>query len=188
MLKIKQNDTSKDVSFLSSLFTIIFKKCIIKQRIKDNKLGGFMKKKFKISVIIPVYNVYDYLRETIESVVHQDIGFKNIELILMNDGSPDNSEEICLEYKEKYPDNVIYVKKENSGVSDTRNKGMDYATGEYIHFLDSDDKISKNFYRVGYNFMKKHNVKLCFYRIRQFDAKTSLHNLDWKFKGKKDRA
>ena len=146
-----------------------------------------MKKKFKISVIIPVYNVYDYLRETIESVVNQDIGFKNIELILMNDGSPDNSEEICLEYKEKYPDNVIYVKKENSGVSDTRNKGMEYATGEYIHFLDSDDKISKNFYRVGYNFMKKHNVKLCFYRIRQFDAKTSLHNLDWKFKGKKDR-
>ena len=57
------------------------------------------KKEYKISVIIPVYNVEKYLEETIESVVNQTIGFDNIQMILVNDGSPDNSEEICLKYK-----------------------------------------------------------------------------------------
>ena len=65
--------------------------------------------KYKISVIVPVYKVEQYLEETIESVIHQTIGFKNIQLILVNDGSPDNSEEICLKYKNKYPDNIIYI-------------------------------------------------------------------------------
>ena len=61
-------------------------------------------KKFKFSVIIPIYNVEKYLNETIESVINQTIGFEeNIQLILINDGSPDNSETICLKYKEKYP-------------------------------------------------------------------------------------
>ena len=60
------------------------------------------KKEYKISVIIPVYNVEKYLEETIESVVNQTIGFDNIQMILVNDGSPDNSEEICLKYKENH--------------------------------------------------------------------------------------
>ena len=68
---------------------------------------------YKISTIIPIYNVEKYLDETIKSIINQTIGFKNIQMILVNDGSPDNSEEICLKYKEKYPNNIIYVKKEN---------------------------------------------------------------------------
>ena len=106
-------------------------------------------KKFKISTIIPIYNVEKYLEETILSIIKQSIGFENIQMILVNDGSPDNSEEICLKYKEKYPENIIYIKKENGGVSSARNMGLEYATGEYVHFMDSDDIISKNAYKKG---------------------------------------
>ena len=102
------------------------------------------KKEYKISVIIPVYNVEKYLEETIESVVNQTIGFDNIQMILVNDGSPDNSEEICLKYKEKYPDNVVYVKQENAGVSSARNNGLKHATGKYVNFFDSDDIWDRN--------------------------------------------
>ncbi len=109
------------------------------------------KKKFKFSVIIPVYNVEEFLTETIESVINQTIGFKeNVQLILVNDGSPDNSEIICLEYREKYPNNVVYIKQENSGVSAARNKGMEYVEGEFVNFLDSDDKWSKDAFKEVY--------------------------------------
>ena len=84
-------------------------------------------KKFKISVIIPIYNVGNYLEETIMSVVKQSIGFKNIQLILVNDGSTDNSEDVCLKFKNMYPNNVIYIKQKNSGVSVARNNGLKYA-------------------------------------------------------------
>ncbi len=67
---------------------------------------------FKFTVVTPVYNVEEYLEETLESVLSQTIGFEeNIQMILVNDGSPDNSEEICLKYQKKYPDNIIYLKK-----------------------------------------------------------------------------
>ena len=96
-----------------------------------------MKKKYKFSVIIPIYNVENYLEETIDSVINQTIGFNdNIQLILINDGSPDSSEEICERYKKEYPNNIIYLKQENSGVSVARNKGLELATGEIINFLD----------------------------------------------------
>lgn len=68
--------------------------------------------KYRFSVVIPIYNVEKYLEETIESVISQDIGFKeNIQLILVNDGSPDSSEDICLRYRELYPENIVYVKQ-----------------------------------------------------------------------------
>ena len=96
--------------------------------------------KFQFSVIIPVYNVEQYLAETLDSVINQTIGFEDhIQIILVNDGSPDHSERICMKYKEKYPDNIVYVKKENGGVSSARNEGIAYAQGKYVNFLDSDD-------------------------------------------------
>ena len=99
----------------------------------------------KISLIIPVYNVADYLEETIRSVTNQSIGFEdNIELILVNDGSTDSSEEICLRYAEKYPDNVRYFAQENKGVSAARNLGLDNACGEYVCFVDGDDLLEKD--------------------------------------------
>lgn len=141
--------------------------------------------KYKFSVIIPIYNVEDYLRETIESVIHQTIGFKkNIQMILVNDGSPDNSEAICLEYKEKYPDNIVYVKQQNAGVSAARNKGIQYIQGKYVNFLDSDDKWDLNVFKEVYHFFEKHyneiNVVGC--RIRFFGARRGFHPLDFTFK------
>ena len=108
--------------------------------------------KYKISVIVPVYNVEKYLEETIESVIAQTLGFKNIQLILVNDGRPDNSEEICLKYKEKYPDNVVYLKQKNSGVSSARNNGINVATGKYIQFLDSDDNVNTRLFKIMCNY------------------------------------
>ena len=94
------------------------------------------KKSFLISVVIPIYNISLYLEEAINSVINQTIGFNNIELILVNDGSTDNSEKICLKYLKKYPDNVKYIKQNNAGVSNARNNGMKIATGKYINFFD----------------------------------------------------
>ena len=84
-----------------------------------------MKYKYKLSVVIPVYNVEKYLDETLKSVINQTINFKkNIQVILINDGSKDNSEKICLKYQRKYPENIEYYFKENAGVSAARNEGM----------------------------------------------------------------
>ena len=92
----------------------------------------------KVSIIVPVYNVQDYLSECIESLINQTL--KDIEIILVNDGSTDNSLEICKNYAKK--DNRIYIiDKKNGGLSSARNRGLDIAKGEYILFVDSDDYI-----------------------------------------------
>lgn len=140
--------------------------------------------KYKISVVIPVYNVENYLSETIESVIGQTIGFKeNIQLILVNDGSPDNSEEICFKYRDLYPDNIIYHKKENGGVSSARNAGMAFIEGKYVNFLDSDDKWTENAFEEVYRFFEEHydEIDVISCRIRFFDAKDKWHPLDYKF-------
>lgn len=94
-----------------------------------------------ISIITPVYNSEAYLKDTLESILSQD--FQNFELILLNDGSKDNSSKICTIYAQK--DNRIkYIDKQNEGVATTRNKGLQLATGEYIMFVDSDDIIFPN--------------------------------------------
>ena len=116
-----------------------------------------MQKKFTISVIMPIYNVEDYLREAVDSVINQTVGFEdNIQLVLINDGSTDSSEEICKEYKEKYPDNITYIYKENGGVSSARNMGFDLVEGKYVTFLDPDDKWEENSFLNAYNFFEKH--------------------------------
>lgn len=94
-----------------------------------------------ISVIIPVYNVEEYLRDCIDSVLAQT--YENYEIILVNDGSTDNSGKICDEYAEKN-DKITVIHKKNSGPSETRNVGVAAAKGEYIYFLDSDDYIVSN--------------------------------------------
>lgn len=91
-----------------------------------------------VSVIIPVYNVERFLPQCLDSVVHQT--YKNIEIILINDGSPDGSDAICKEYKLNYSHIQYYIRK-NSGLSATRNYGLKYAKGDYVFFLDSDDYL-----------------------------------------------
>lgn len=95
----------------------------------------------KISVIIPVYNVEKYIRKCVDSVINQTL--KDIEIILVNDGSPDNCPAICDEY-EKTDSRIKVIHKKNGGVSDARNAGIDIATGEYLVFVDSDDWIEPN--------------------------------------------
>ncbi len=89
-----------------------------------------------LSVIIPVYNVENYIRECLESVVRQKTD--DLEIIIVNDGSTDRSEEICVEYIKLYPD-IVYVKQKNAGLGDARNLGLAHAKGEHVIFLDSDD-------------------------------------------------
>lgn len=95
----------------------------------------------KVSIIVPVYNAERYLEECIKSLINQS--YKNIEIILVNDGSTDSSEDIIKSFL-KVNNNIIYVSQENSGPSATRNKGLEYASGEYIMFVDSDDYAAVN--------------------------------------------
>ena len=102
----------------------------------------------KVSVIIPVYKTEKYLRECLDSVINQTL--RDMEIICVNDGSPDNSLQILEEYAQK--DNRIkIINQENQGLSEARNNGIKVANGEYIGFLDSDDYVSLNFYENLYN-------------------------------------
>ena len=112
---------------------------IFKDIKKSNSIEGFYNwagRNPLISVIVPVYNVEKYLVECLESVLKQT--YRNLEIILVNDGSTDNSGEICQEYANKYPQ-IKYMHQKNSGVSVARNNGLEMANGEYIMFVDSDD-------------------------------------------------
>ena len=102
----------------------------------------------KVSVIVPIYNVEKYLEKCINSLLSQTL--EDIQIILVNDGSKDNSGNIAKEYEKNNKDRVIYVEKENGGLSDARNYGLKYATGDFIAFLDSDDYIEKNAYEEMY--------------------------------------
>lgn len=95
--------------------------------------------KYDISVVMPVYNAAETVEESIQSILNQKYDKNKIQLIMINDGSKDNSLEIIKKYEEK---NILVIDKENSGVSDTRNIGLDKSEGKYILFLDSDDTIS----------------------------------------------
>ena len=101
----------------------------------------------KVSVIVPVYGTEQYLRKCLDSLVEQTL--QDIEIIVVNDGSPDNSQQIIEEYEEKYA-NVHGFQKENGGLSDARNYGIKQATGEFIAFVDSDDYVEKTMYQEMY--------------------------------------
>lgn len=141
--------------------------------------------KYKFSIVVPIYNVEDYLEETILSVINQTVGFReNVQLILVNDGSPDNSEAVCKRYQEKYPDNITYIKQKNGGVSSARNNGMNYIQGEYVNFLDSDDKWQEDAFEKVLEFFDKYkdriDVVAC--PLEYFEAAEGFgHPLNYKF-------
>lgn len=135
------------------------------------------------SVIISIYNTGRYLDDTITSLINQTIGFNNIQLILVNDGSKDDSENICLKYKKIYPNNIIYLRINHQGVSQGRNVGLKYAQGKYINFLDSDDKWdSKSFELFDLYFNIYTNVDIISGRMKYFESKNNFHFLDYKYK------
>ncbi|WP_315523535.1 glycosyltransferase [Fusobacterium massiliense] len=107
----------------------------------------------KISVIVPIYNSEKYLKKCIDSIVNQTL--EDIEIILINDGSKDNSHLICLEYQEKFKEKIKYINNINIGCSATRNLGIKEAKAEYITFVDSDDYIEKDMYKDMYDLITK---------------------------------
>lgn len=141
-------------------------------------------KSFIFTVVIPVYKVEKYLRETLDSVISQSIGFEEkIQIILVNDGSPDKSGEICREYRDRYPDNIVYIEKENGGVSSARNRAIPLISGKYVNFLDSDDCWSENAFEAVEQLFDSHYDETDVIGCRKefFGAKTGYHYLDYKF-------
>lgn len=144
-----------------------------------------MNYQYKFSIIIAVYNVEEYLGETIDSILNQTLNFKeNIQLILVDDGSTDNSNKIASEYQEKYPENIIVIRQDNQGQSTARNNGLQYAKGKYVNFLDSDDYISQDALEVVYDFFEKHQQEVDVVAIPMllFERVEAPHRLNNKFK------
>lgn len=117
-----------------------------------------------VSIIIPVYKVEKYLARCLESVLNQD--YHNLEIILVDDGSPDNSPAICDEYAQK-DNRVKVIHKCNGGQSSARNAGMEIATGEYVNFLDSDDWIEPDTISYALSVIRKYNVDAVQYECLQ---------------------
>jgi len=108
-----------------------------------------------ISVIVPVYNVEKYLKRCLESIVNQT--YKDLEIILVDDGSTDSSLQICEEYAE-IDKRIKVIHKQNGGLSSARNAGLRVASGDYVGFVDSDDDIDLNMYHQMYNIASQYNV------------------------------
>lgn len=116
-----------------------------------------MEKKKLLSVIVPVYKAEPYLRRCVDSIRQQS--YDNLEIILVDDGSPDNCGAICDEYA-KIDSRVIVVHQENAGVSSARNKGILFAKGEYIAFVDSDDWLHPDMYKVLMSMIEEYNLDI----------------------------
>ena len=117
--------------------------------------------KFKITVVVPIYNVEKYLAEALDSVIFQSFGFEeNIEIILVNDGSTDSCDSICREYQKKFPDNIVYLVKKNGGLSSARNYGIDRIRGKYVNFFDADDKWETTAFEKAYDFFEANSDKI----------------------------
>lgn len=130
-----------------------------------------------ISVIIPVYKVEKYLEKCINSVCNQT--YKNLEIILVDDGSPDNCGKLCDEYAKK-DNRIIVIHKKNGGLSDARNVGIKIATGEYIAFVDSDDYVSNDYIEYMYEMIKKENAQISICGILQVWKNTKIENQEHK--------
>lgn len=111
----------------------------------DEHIGGVM---VEVTVIVPVYNVELYLKKCLDSLINQTL--EDIQIIVVNDGSPDKSQDIIDEYVKKYPGKMLSFEKENGGQGSARNLALQYATGEYVGFVDSDDWVDENMYKNMY--------------------------------------
>ena len=145
----------------------------------------------KISVIVPVYNVEDYLEDALDSIVNQT--FNDIEVLMIDDGSTDNSRYIIEKYALDY-DNFYAFHKENEGLPITRNYGLKFAKGEYVHFMDSDDFLINDAFEKMYdcaskynsdvvttNFYRYNNNKTWFHLISEYvfnDLESNLYNIN----------
>ena len=127
-------------------------------------------KKDKVSIIVPVYNVEKYIEKCLNSLISQS--YKNIEIILIDDGSKDNSGKICDTYKRK-DSRIKVVHKENAGVSEARNSGIQKATGEYLCFVDADDFVMNDYVEYMYQLIVKESsdIAICTKMFSNFNEK-----------------
>lgn len=119
-----------------------------------------------ISIIVPIYNVEKYLRQCLDNIAAQT--YQNFECLLINDGSPDNSADICREYVEK-DSRFKYFEKENGGLSDARNYGIRQSKGSYLTFVDSDDWLEHDALARLYDALKKENADISIGRYNCYD-------------------
>ena len=141
--------------------------------------------KIKVSIIVPVYGVEKYIDKCLNSLVKQS--FKEIEVIVVNDGTKDNSQKIVDKYVKKYPDKIKSYIKENGGQGSARNYGLKKASGEYIGYVDSDDFVEKDMYKKLYNKAKENNYDIVVcgnynvsedYQNKNIDAFINNYNTD----------
>lgn len=123
-----------------------------------------------VSIIVPVFNVEKYLRQCLDSILGQT--FNQFEVIIVNDGSTDNSGAICQEYEAR-DNRIVYLEKENEGVSEARNLGLDFATSEYIIFIDSDDWIEPTYVEVLYEKIEEYQADIVFENYTSFNDEDS---------------
>lgn len=136
-----------------------------------------------VSIIVPVYNTQDYLNNCINSILNQT--YKNIEIILIDDGSTDRSAEICDQYA-MIDDRVRVIHQKNSGVSNARNNGLEQSKGDYIAFVDSDDTIDKDFIEVLYNgFYESIDMTVCAFDVVKDQNGWDINNSIYKAEEKK---
>lgn len=133
-----------------------------------------------ISIIVPVYNVEQYLRRCVDSLVNQT--YRNLEIILVDDGSPDRCGEICDDYAEK-DDRIVVIHKPNGGLSDARNKGIDIARGDYIMFIDSDDWIEKEACKELVKIATKEQADIIPFGVNNVYDNGKIESYPIKFKG-----
>lgn len=132
------------------------------------KVGVGSQSKPKVSLIVPVFCVEKYIRQCIESLIHQT--YQNLEIILVDDGSPDVCPVICDEYSKRDP-RIIVIHKENEGVSKARNIGLDIATGDYIGFVDSDDYVDEKMYEKLVKLCEEYNTSMASVRYNEINEK-----------------
>ncbi len=125
-----------------------------------------------VSIIIPIYNVEAYLRQCLETVIHQT--YPHLEIILVNDGSPDQSEEICKDFFRKDA-RIRYVRQENGGLSAARNTGIELATGDYLTFIDPDDWVTEDYVEVLYRQLKKYDADVSVANYNLYDDSSSKY-------------
>lgn len=121
----------------------------------------------KVSIIVPVYNVENYVSKCLDSLVNQTLS--NIEIIVINDGSTDNSIDIIKKYEQKYQDKMIVIDKKNEGVGEARNCGIKVAKGEYLGFVDSDDYVELNMFEKLYNKANENNSDIAICQFKNVD-------------------
>ncbi len=126
-----------------------------------------------VSVIIPIYNVEPFLRRCLDSILNQI--YTNVEIILVDDGSPDNCPQICDEYAAK-DCRIVVIHKKNGGLSDARNAGLDVCRGEYVTFVDSDDWVDEKYVDILLDNLVKENADVCICENVKTDGNLCLSN------------